>query len=97
MVPAGTVMVRVEDAPELIDWGLNEMREPLGCPDPLRPTVCDAPWVMVVVIGMPTDVPATSVADEGTPIVKSLGWALTSRVKLWLAGLPAPVAVIVSG
>ena len=87
----------MDEPPELIDWGTKEMREPLGCPEALRPTICVVPWVMAVVMGMSTDVPATSVADDGTPMLKSLGWALTVSVKLWLNGLPAPVAVMVIG
>jgi hypothetical protein len=87
----------VDVPPELIDWGAKEMGEPLGCPEALRPTVCVVPWVMAVVMGMSTDVPATSVADGGTPMLKSLGWALTVSVKLWLDGVPAPVAVMVIG
>ena len=48
-----------------------------------------------------TAAPAVSVAgvDDvvGLEMEKSLGWARTVRVKLWLAGLPAPVAVMVMG
>ena len=51
----------------------------------------------MVVTGTFTSEPATSETDVGTPTEKSLGWALTARVKLWVAGLPAPVAVMVIG
>ncbi len=88
---------RVEPAPELIDWGVKDDVAPDGSPVALNPTVCDAPRVTVVVTGTFTSDPATSVTDVGTPTEKSLGWALTARVKLWLAGLPAPVAVMVIG
>ncbi len=95
VVPASGVIPSVEEAPELIDCGVKDTVAPEGAPEALSPTVWEAPWVTVVVTVTLVRVPATLVADTGTPTEKSLGWAATARLKAWLAGLPAPAAVMV--
>ena len=68
---------------------------PLGSPVALRPTVWGGPTVSVVVTVMSVGDPASAEVDAGTPIEKSLGSALTTRVKLCVVGVPAPDALMV--
>jgi len=95
-VPAAGVITRFEDVPELSDWGVNDQLPPEGSPAALRPTVCEAPRVSVVVTLMLVGDPARAEADAGTPIEKSLGSASTTRVKPCVPGVPAPDALMVN-
>jgi len=96
IVPAAGVITRFEDAPELSDWGVNDEVAPAGSPVAPRPIVCDRPSVSVVVTVMLVGEPARAEVDAGTPIEKSLGSALTTRVKFCVPGVPAPDALIVN-
>jgi hypothetical protein len=98
--PAGVevdvVTVMVELPPAVTVPGLNDTRAPVGCPLALRATFGAVPMAVVETVAVAAE-PAVTVAVVGcTPMVKSLGGE-TVRVKPWLAGLPAPVAVMVIG
>ncbi len=94
-VVTGGVIDKVEVPPDVIDGGEN-VTQPVGTPVSLRTTFWAVPSVTAVLTVVVVATPATSVVEVGeTPKVKSLGWGRTVRVKIWLAGVPAPVAVMV--
>ena len=92
VVPRAGVAEKVELPPEVTLEGLNEVRAPDGAPVSLSATDCATPEVMAVLtVVVPAD-PAVTVAVLGdTPMEKSLGGAVTLRVKVWVAGLPTPL------
>ena len=73
---------------------MKEISVPVGPPVAVRPTVCGAPWVMAVVTVIEAADPAVTVVEGGDATEKSLGWALTTSVKLWVAGVPNPLLAV---
>jgi hypothetical protein len=94
VVSAG-VTEKVELPPDVTVGGLNDTRAPVGAPVSLSATDCDTPEVVAVLTEVVAAEPAVTVAAFGdTPMEKSLGGAVTLRVKVWVAGLPTPLLAL---
>ena len=90
----------VELPPEVTDEGVKDTVAPDGRPEADNATDC-GPLIDVVTMLVVAALPAATLAEGGeAAIVKSggSGAALTTRVKLWLAGVPYPLlALMVKG
>ncbi len=100
VVPDAVVTAMVELPPEVTDVGVNDTVAPVGSPVADRATDW-GPLLAVVTMLVVAALPAATLVEGGeAAMVKSGGGgaALTTRVKLWLAGVPYPLlALMVTG
>ncbi len=100
VVGPDVVTCMVELPPEVTEEGVNDTEAPAGRPVAERATVW-GPLTTVVPIVVVAELPAATLADGGEaemPKSGGRGAALTTRLKLWVGGVPYPLlAVMVRG
>jgi hypothetical protein len=97
-VDTDVVTVITEVCPEVMTWGLNDTRVPVGAPVALRATDWAAPLVTAVVMVLVAGAPAVTVAELGAAEMEksSAAGAFTVRENpvVWVVLVPVPVTVM---